>query len=150
MVGVNVSVTRGHFKLTRTVGLFFEEGSLDFVTNVVFTASLENANKAVGSITYQPTQGWYGMTSLHVEVDDQGYSGAGGKLSTKATVPIVYEKKPVIPPNVGPKLTLPPPVFQTSSESFYIAGWVVLSCMNYFTISLTNRFTDLSFALERY
>ena len=130
MVGVNVSVTRGHFKLSRTVGLFFEEGSFDFTTNVSFTASLENANKAVSSITYQPTQGWYGTTSLHIKVDDQGYSGAGGTLSTKATVPIVYEKKPVIPPNVGPKLTIPQPVFQISTTSFYISGWVLLSFMN--------------------
>ena len=124
MVGVSVSVSRGHFKLTPIHGLFFKEGSLKFSTKVFFTAPLENANKAISAITYRPTQGWYGTTFLQIELDDQGYSGSNGQLSTKATVPIVYDKKPVIPPNVGPTLTLPPAVLQISSATFDITGRV--------------------------
>ena len=124
MVGVRVSVSRGHFKLTPIHGLFFKEGSLNFTKEVFFTAPLKNANKAISAVKYFPTNGWYGTASLEIELDDQGFSGTGGILSTKATVPIVYEKKPVIPPNVGPKLTLPPTVLRTGRKTFAIAGSV--------------------------
>jgi hypothetical protein len=83
---VAITVLNGTLTLGSTVGLGGLAG--DGTAAIVFTAPLTELNNALEGLTYTPTPGFFGPTSLLLRTSDQGNSGTGGALLTQTSVNI--------------------------------------------------------------
>ncbi len=86
---VTVTVLRGTLALPAAAlaGLFMLSPA-GVQRSVSFAASIPSANSALAYLEYTPDANWNGVDTLTVDVDDRGFSGAGGPLSASGTVAI--------------------------------------------------------------
>jgi CSLREA domain-containing protein len=87
-VQVTLTVTNGTLTLNGTSGLAFTVGDGTADATMTFTGSIANINAAMNGMTYTPTAGFSGSSSLTITTSDQGNTGTGGALSDTDVVSI--------------------------------------------------------------
>lgn len=78
---VTIGCGNGMLTLSSAAGLHFVSGGtkmwggdVSFDGFASFYSSLDNANKALGGLTYRPHQDWNGNDTISVTADDRGWS----------------------------------------------------------------------------
>lgn len=59
--------------------------------SLTFRAFEQEVNDAVKTVVYIPDKHYFGRDSILIEVNDQGFTGFGGSLSTQAVIPITVK-----------------------------------------------------------
>ena len=101
-VQVTLNVSNGLLTLSRTTGLAFVTGTGSGNASMVFQGTQTAINAALAGLQYRPDLNYNGLDQLNLGVNDLGNTGAGGALSTNASVAIT-----VAAINDAPVLGLP-------------------------------------------
>jgi hypothetical protein len=88
VIQVSLTAASGTLTLSGTSGLTFLTGDGQADSNILFTATLTDANAALNGLVFNPTSNLSGSALVSISVSDQGNTGAGGALSDNATIPI--------------------------------------------------------------
>lgn len=89
---VSLSVDHGVFSLGNTRGISFLDGDGHEDRGMTFRGSLDDVNIAVTNMVYLSDKNYHGEDTLHIDVSDEGNTGAGGILrDSKDLVFIVSE-----------------------------------------------------------
>lgn len=78
-IQVNLSVTNGVLRLSRTGGLTFLSGDGLDDASMSFTGLLTDVNAALDGLVFVPATGFTGVARLTITSDDRGNAGAGGR-----------------------------------------------------------------------
>jgi CSLREA domain-containing protein len=87
-VRVTLTATQGTLTLPSTSGLTFVTGDGTDDATMTFTGLIGTINFRLSGLTFKPNNGFAGIATLEIVVDDQGQSGTGGAKSTTATITI--------------------------------------------------------------
>ncbi len=101
-VQITLNVSNGLLTLSRTTGLAFVTGTGTGNASMVFQGTQAAINAALAGLQYRPNLNYNGPDQLNLGVNDLGNTGAGGALSTNASVAIA-----VAAINDAPVLGLP-------------------------------------------
>ncbi|MGH8465991.1 MAG: beta strand repeat-containing protein, partial [Pseudomonas sp.] len=81
LLKVTLTASRGTISLGGTSGLSFLTGSGNGDVIMSFQGSLNDINAALNGLTFTPTAGYYGSTTLTITTDDNGNTGSGGLMT---------------------------------------------------------------------
>ncbi|MBW4598226.1 MAG: DUF4114 domain-containing protein [Calothrix sp. FI2-JRJ7] len=87
-VQVTLAVNNGKLTLTNTQGITFDPNKGNGGSNVVFSGSLENINKALDGLTYLGEQDYNKEDTLTISINDKANGGSGGELLLRDTVKV--------------------------------------------------------------
>ena len=123
MVMVYIESTGGLVTLGETSGAFFEVGDGETPNQKLqFLSALRIANLAVQSLSFIPADGFTGTGNVTVLVDDQGWSGSGGSLSTQTSLVVEVEPLPEPATNTAPRIASPGPQYGTFGQPLVVTG----------------------------
>jgi len=122
---VLLSVTNGVLNLTVTNGLDFISGA-NGTTGMTFEATLANIDNALATLTYTPSNFFFGFDHLRVNASDLGNTGSGGTLTTNSTILLQIDEV-----NYAPELDSSSPMNLTSinEDNVSSAGNTVASIL---------------------
>ncbi len=115
---VTLSSAQGALTLSTTAGLMFVTGDGASDSTMVFTGTLAAINTALDGLIFMPAPGLVGAASMQINVNDQGYTGAGGAQSASATVNLTLNAT-----NQAPTISVPPT--QSVDEDTALTFWSV-------------------------
>ena len=87
-VRVTLTATQGTLTLPSTGGLTFVSGDGVDDDTMTFTGFIGTINFRLSGLTFKPNNGFAGIATLQIVVDDQGHNGAGGAKSTTGNITI--------------------------------------------------------------
>jgi membrane carboxypeptidase/penicillin-binding protein PbpC len=88
-VKVKLTINNGTLTLSGTTGLTFTTGTGTNDSEMEFTGTLVNINTALAGMSFNPTVDFNGNSTLSIETNDQGNTGAGGALTDTDTINII-------------------------------------------------------------
>ena len=87
-IRVTLTATQGRLTLPSTGNLTFVIGDGFQDETMTFTGLISPINFRLSGLTFMPNDGFAGIATLQITVDDQGHNGAGGPQSTTRTITI--------------------------------------------------------------
>lgn len=87
-VRVTLTATNGLINLGGTSNLTFLVGTGNGDATMTFEGIISHINSALSGLTFIPTPGYFGSSTLHIDTDDLGISGNGGAMTDTDTVTI--------------------------------------------------------------
>lgn len=106
---VALATTGGSIRISSTNGLVILEGSLSQPgTNLIFEASIADANAALASVTFVPLLNFEGESALAIVVSDLGATGSGEPQEVGGSVAFLRQGSNTPPSITGPELQLVP------------------------------------------
>ena len=87
-VRVTLTATQGTLTLSSTAGLTFDSGDGVDDATMNFTGFIGTINFRLNGLTFKPNNGFAGIATLQVVVNDEGHNGAGGPKSATANISI--------------------------------------------------------------
>jgi membrane-bound inhibitor of C-type lysozyme len=88
-VKVKLTINNGTLTLSGTTGLTFTNGTETNDSEMEFTGTVANINTALAGMSFNPTVDFNGNSTLSIETNDQGNTGAGGALTDTDTINII-------------------------------------------------------------
>lgn len=85
---VTLTATSGTASLSGVAGLTFGTGDGTDDATMSFSGTLTSINAALNGLTFKPTSGFTGFTSLQISTNDQGHNGSGGAKTDTDTISI--------------------------------------------------------------
>jgi Domain of unknown function (DUF4347)/Bacterial Ig domain/Beta-propeller repeat/Bacterial cadherin-like domain len=89
-VRIALSATNGTLTLAQVSGLTFASGA-DGSSAMEVVGTSDDINAALSGLRFQAAAEFHGSANVHVAVDDQGGSGAGGALAAAADIAITVD-----------------------------------------------------------
>jgi len=105
-VVVSVSISNGTLAVSPSPGIRFVIGTSSGGNVISIQGTLSSVNAALDGLVFTPDSGFWGKTSLHVEVNDLGNDGAGGELTATSSIDIFVV--PLVKPQSALTLSISP------------------------------------------
>jgi hypothetical protein len=99
---VSLSVENGVFSLGNTRGISLLDGDGHEDRTMTFRGSLDDVNIAVTNMVYLSDRNYHGEDTLHIDVSDEGNTGAGGILRDSQDLVFIVSEA-----NDAPEITSP-------------------------------------------
>src|SRR5205823_2094266 len=86
--------TSGELSLASNTGLVFSSGTGSADTGMTFAGTVADINTALNGLNFSPAPNFVGSGGIEISVDDLGNTGAGGAMTSSASVGITMVDKP--------------------------------------------------------